>query len=74
MLSIDMELHLPDALGHILACLDSRAFRVLALHGYSGHDGVLDEDLDEDPLFVFWKTLQSWFWVTGTIGTVFFLL
>ena len=73
MLSIDMELHLPDALGHILACLDSWAVRVLALHGCSGHDGVLDEDL-EDPLGVFWKTFQSWFWVTGTIGTVFFLL
>ena len=55
MFSIDMELHLFDALGHVLACLDSQAVRVLALHGSSGHDGDLDEDL-EDPLVVFWKT------------------
>ena len=50
MLALNVELHLVDALGHVLACLDRRTVRVLAIHG----DGHL-EGLLEDPLRVFWK-------------------
>ena len=46
MLTIDMEFHLFDALGHVLASLDSWTVLVLALHR-GGHDEAFDEDLDD---------------------------
>ena len=50
MFAVDVELHLLDTLGHILACLGYWAVRVLACHS-CGHDEVLlDEVLLEDPL------------------------